>query len=63
MMIRLLVAAALVFPAADGAPVVAPAWGLAPAPAPPPPVDCDPSANPPEQCPGGKTCPKCGKPS
>ena len=36
-----------------------------PAPPPPPPpgpaVTCDPKANPPEQCPGGKPCPNCGK--
>ena len=34
-----------------------------PPPAPTPTVTCDPSAQPPENCPGGKACPKCGKSS
>ena len=47
-----------------GAPVVGngPAWARVAAP-PAPPVDCNPNASPPEQCPGGVDCPKCGKPS
>ena len=32
-------------------------------PAPAPTVTCDPKATPPENCPGGKSCPQCGKPS
>ena len=29
--------------------------------APPPPIFCDPTAKPPQYCPDGKPCPKCGK--
>ena len=50
-------------PPAPPAPAPTPAPTPTPAPAPAPTVTCDPKASPPENCPGGKQCPDCGKPS